>query len=498
MEKLQEDFIKLREFQEGEKRVKAMLTKYEANMEKYLAPWIAFSKDAKYVYPSQGLLLTPYDYISYHSLQMLPLERVVQTLRMRMFFLTMFNHPYRMKFLKKVDRAKFSPPPKVKSGVIKRFIGQGLGFSIGDLGAVVVGGDRERVSRTQRYGQGPFIKLGKQARSLFVGSASPDVWNSAAAISTMAASHCLSAIPRNGLMSDVKRQVDLAAEVFDWLKILEKELLSERKDKKVLSDYWKKNVCGTLPAEQEKALERAIPLYEVGVRTFRVYSPEPGFGLVKTVKALRHEFGEKIEIFAGQVISVEQAKMLEVEGADGIYIGIGGGGRCITGVRSGSVVDWPELLWLLRGEIKIPVIVEGGASDHVATTLLLGASGIGVSRVVAGGTIESPGGALYCSDKNGKLFKPYGGEASARTKYLDGKILPFNIPAFVEGETTQAWMSYVAFTHPTLTYNLHLLNEDAILALVFRSVDSIHQLQAIDPSPLRQITSEGSFQRNTH
>ncbi len=96
------------------------------------------------------------------------------------------------------------------------------------------------------------------------------------------------------------------------------------------------------------------------------------------------------------------------------------------------------------------------------------------------------------------MFKPYGGEASARTKYLDGKILPFNIPAFVEGETTQAWMNYVAFTHPTLTYNLHLLNEDAILALVFRSVDSIHQLQAIDPSPLRQITSEGSFQRNTH
>ena len=137
-------------------------------------------------------------------------------------------------------------------------------------------------------------------------------------------------------------------------------------------------------------------------------------------------------------------------------------------VRSGSAIDWPELVWKLRGEINIPIIVEGGASDHVATTLLLGASGISVSRVVAGGTIESPGGLLYCSDDSGKLFKPYGGEASARTKYLDGKLLPFTIPSFVEGETTKAELSYIKNVHPTLTYNLHVLIEDAILAMVFR------------------------------
>ncbi len=57
MEKLQENFIKLSEFQEGEKRVKAMLIKYENNMEKYLAPWMAFSKDAKHVYPSKDYCL---------------------------------------------------------------------------------------------------------------------------------------------------------------------------------------------------------------------------------------------------------------------------------------------------------------------------------------------------------------------------------------------------------------------------------------------------------
>lgn len=498
MTRLQEDFARLRDYRLGEARIKALLRKDEQDIEKYLAPWIRFSKDAKHVYPSQGLLITPHDYISYESLQMLPQEKIVQTLRMRMFFLTMFNHPYRMKFLQKVNNSTFSAPPKVHSDVMSKSIADGLAFSIGDLGATVLGGEKERISRTERYAQGPFVKLGRQARSLFVGSASPDVWNSAAAIATMAASHCLSAIPRNGLMSDVKRQVDLAKEVFEWIERIEKDVLRGRKDRKKISGYWRRNVCGTLPADPTKALARARPLYEAGVQSFRVYSPEPGSGTIETVKALRQEFGQKVEIFAGQVVSVSQGKAIEKAGADGLFVGIGGGGRCITGVRSGSVVDWPELVWMLRGEVNVPVVVEGGASDHIATTLLLGASGVGVSRVVSGGTIESPGGALFCAGRDGKLFKPYGGEASARTKYLDGKLMPFNIPSFVEGETTKSEMNYVAFTQPTLTYNLHLLNEDAILALVFRGVETVGELHRLDPSPLRRITAEGSFQRKTH
>ena len=105
---------------------------------------------------------------------------------------------------------------------------------------------------------------------------------------------------------------------------------------------------------------------------------------------------------------------------------------------------------------------------------------------------------LFCSDSEGKLFKPYGGEASARTKYLENKVLPYDVPSFVEGETSKAELSYVKHALPTLTYNLHLLNEDAILAMVFRNVSSITQLHAIDPSPLRRNTSYDIMQRNTH
>lgn len=492
------DFEDLRNGDAGEKRILEKLHKYEKNLGDYLEPWWNLSRVDSKVYPSQGLLLTPYDGLGVSRTQMLSQEQVIQTLRLRMFFLELFNHPYRLEHLNQVNKQKFSPPQKIESVLWQKVMESGMALAIGDIGAGVVPAKKGRISRTERYAQGPFVKLGKQARSLFIGSASPDVWNSGLAISTMAASLCLAGIPRNGVLSDVTRQADIAEEVFLELDNLATIVLSGRSDKQEVLRMWRRNVMGVVEASPEKALTRTEALYKKGVRCFRVYSPEPGTGPVATTEALRKEFGNDIEIFSGQIVNTEQAKLAEEAGVDAIIVGIGGGGRCITGVRSGSVIDWPELVWKLRGEVGVPVIVEGGATDHVAVTLLLGASGICVSRAVAGGTIESPGGLLFCADEGGKLFKPYGGEASARTKYLDGKLLPFGVPAFVEGETTRAELSYIKHALPTLTYNLHLLIEDAILALVFRGVETVQDLQSISPSPLRQITNLGVAQMRTH
>lgn len=492
------DYEELMDPVKGKKRIKDKLKDKEQNYHEYLEKWYALSKEAKFVYPSQGLLQTPFDYLDIKSLSLLPQEQLIETLRMRRFFLELFNHPLRIQHLNEVNSNKFVAPPKVKSKAVEYLVETGSALSIGDLGSTIGGSQKERLSRKERYASGPFIKLGKQARSIFVSSASPDVWNSAPAIATMAASHCLAGVPRNGLTSSLERQTDLAREVFVWLDDMADEVLEGRKDKKEILNMWKANVCGTLETNAQKVMTRAQALFDVGVRSFRIYSPEPGTGALETVKVLRKEFGNEVEIWAGQVVDVKQAKDLEAAGADGLFVGIGGGGRCITGVRSGLAIDWPELVFNLRGEISIPIIAEGGASDHIAVSLLLGASGISVSRVVSGGTIESPGGILYCIDSNGRLFKPYGGEASARTKYLDGKLLPFDIPSFVEGEVTKAEMSYIKHVRPTLTYNLHLLIEDAILALVFRGANSIQDLQAIDPSPLRLLSTSGDFQRHTH
>lgn len=491
-------FSTFRDIKLWESYIGSKLAPHEQDTASYLKYWYIESQENSHAYPSQGLLTTPFDFLPSFTKAMLPLDKMIQILRVRQYFLELFNHPERIEYLKKIDKQAWASPREISSPVMERAIKTGRALSVEDLGIAVVGSQNSRVSRKTHFLQGPYIKLGRHARSVLVGSAMPDIYSSVYALSTMAQCHSLTGVPRNGPLTDIKRQQTIVKEV--WKALGESEVLIGRtkSDQAYLLSSWKKNIMGVVEGDPDKALKRAMALYEVGVRTFRIYSPEPGVNVLRCLKKLRKHLGDEVELFAGQVVDVEQAQQLESAGADGLYIGIGGGGRCITGVRSGSVIDWPILLWQLRGKINIPVIVEGGASDHIATTLSLGATGIGVSRIAGGGTIESPGGMLYCLDEKGKYFKPYGGEASARTKYLDDKMLPFGIPSFVEGETRVSYMNHLPYGAPTIPFNLFSLTEDVILSLVFRGTSTLADFQNIDPSPLRAKTESGSRLQNTH
>lgn len=491
-------FKTFRDVKLWETYINSKLAPFEKDTPSYLKYWYIESRENSHAYPSQGLLTTPYDFLPNHQKAMLPLEKMFKILRIRQYFLELFNHPDRIPFLKLADQQSWVAPPYVENPAMELAIANGHALSVEDLGISVVGSQNERISRKDHFLKGPVVKLGRQARSLLVGSAMPDVYSSVYALSTMAQCHSLSGVPRNGPLSDIKRQCDLIKQV--WTALSESEVLIGRSksDRDYLLNHWKKNIMGVVEGDPDKALRRAQALYDVGVRTFRIYSPEPGINVLRCLKKLRQSLGDGVEIFAGQVVDQEQAKQLEAAGADGLYIGIGGGGRCITGVRSGSVIDWPILLWQLRGQINIPVIVEGGASDHIATTLSLGATGIGVSRIAGGGTIESPGGMLYCIDEKGRYFKPYGGEASARTKYLDNKMLPFGIPSFVEGETRVSYMDHLPYGAPTIPFHLFSLTEDIVLSLVFRGTNSLSAFQALNPSPIRLKTESGARLQSTH
>jgi len=105
---------------------------------------------------------------------------------------------------------------------------------------------------------------------------------------------------------------------------------------------------------------------------------------------------------------------------------------------------------------------------------------------------------LYCINENGKYFKPYGGEASSRTKYLDDKMLPFGIPSFVEGKTRVSYMNHLPYGAPTIPFNIFSLTEDIILSLVFRGVTSLSEFQNLDPSPLRVKSESAGRLQNTH
>lgn len=461
-------------------------------------------------YPSQGLIETAFDDPGINRpIQELSADKRKDILIESLYYLILYNHPTRLEHLIQTEAKPFSPPKKYPSAIFRFAEHKGEALAIGDFGLHIAGlsgqddeTKSDRIKRTERFAHGPWIKLGRFARSPFVGSANPDVWGAAPAIAAMAQTNSLVGLPRDGFFLSIERQVDLAKKTIEWLEHSPLSYIDPQLHKKLLP-RWKHNLMGVLEAFTPRGLERAAALYAAGVRCFRIYSPEPGYGLVRTLAALtsfaKKNKWEAIEIFVGQVVNIEQALELEKLGADGIYIGIAGGGRCTTGVRSGSAVDWPELVWDLRGKLHIPVIVEGGASDHVAESFALGVSGIGVTRAAGGGTIESPGGHSYFVDEHSKLFKYYGGEASARMKSMGGRIGPFGIIPYVEGEATKVYLEYDrSTTKPTLMRKVYLLLGDAILSMVFQNAVNLTELQNTGAQNLRRVTLSEIQQRYTH
>lgn len=455
------------------------------------------STNDTHAYPDQGLQITPYDEQPDDlETKQLDDELIETTFHAWLYYLELFNHPDRLNALFKENKADFQPPQPSDNSLLDDKDNQIVG--INEFSLTPTGAKKDRTKRTERFKNGPFVKLGCQARIPFVGSANPDIWGSTPAIASMVMSHALCGVPRDGFYSNPERQADLAKSVFN---MLEKSPALHGKDPEVqvkLLEMWRHNVMGVLEANPQKAQERFTHLYEAGVRTFRIYSPEPGSGPLETLKILRKkEDLEPIEIFVGQVVDLEQAQDLETEGADGVYLGIGGGGRCTTGVRSGVGINWPQLVWEMRGQLNIPIIVEGGGSDYVAQSLSLGATGIGVTRAVGGGTIESPGGYLYFNDETG-LWKPYRGEASAGMKSMGGRIGPYGIIPYVEGEGTRAYLEYGRGNVPTILQKLNLLLGDAIMGHVFQNVPSIEKLQEVGAKSLRLSGAGEMSLRQTH
>jgi hypothetical protein len=460
----------------------------------------ASTTDSDAAYPDQGLVITDYDEQPAElTTQQLDQDIVEKTIHAWLYYLEVFNHPERLEALFRENEADFVPPQASDNQLLDDHTHEIIG--INEFSLTPTGSNKDRTKRTERFKNGPFVKLGRQARIPFVGSANPDIWGSTPAIASMAMSHSLCGVPRDGFYSDPERQADLAKSVFEMLEKSPALIGKEPDVQDQLLEMWKHNVMGVLEANPEKAIDRATILYEAGVRTFRIYSPEPGLGPLQTLEKLRErekELGwEPIEIFVGQVVDLNQALTLEKAGADGIYLGIGGGGRCTTGVRSGVGINWPQLVWEMRGKLTIPIIVEGGGSDYVAQSLSLGTTGIGVTRAAGGGTIESPGGSLYFDSTEG-LWKPYRGEASAGMKAMGGRIGPFGFIPYVEGEGTKAYLEHGRGNVPTILQNLNLLLGDAIMAHVFQNVQSIEELQKVGAESLRLSGAGEVAIRHTH
>ena len=133
----------------------------------------------------------------------------------------------------------------------------------------------------------------------------------------------------------------------------------------------------------------------------------------RTIRRLREQFNDDLQIIGGNVASAAGAKTLIEAGADGVKVGVGPGSTCTTRVVAGAGV--PQLTAIMEaasvaGERGIPVIADGGIkySGDITKAIAAGADCCMIGALFAG-TEESPGETVLY---RGRAYKEYRGMGS--------------------------------------------------------------------------------------
>lgn len=135
--------------------------------------------------------------------------------------------------------------------------------------------------------------------------------------------------------------------------------------------------------------------------------------VMDTIKSLRKEFGDDVQIIAGNVATAEGTQDLISYGVDAVKVGVGPGSICITRIVAGAGV--PQLTaihnsFMAAKDEKIPLIADGGirTSGDISKAIAAGASTVMLGNLL-GGTTESPGIPVT---RNGRRVKIIRGMAS--------------------------------------------------------------------------------------
>ena len=163
----------------------------------------------------------------------------------------------------------------------------------------------------------------------------------------------------------------------------------------------------------EKGVERALALFEAGADAGSVDTAHGhSHGVIETVREIRSQAPDKVQIVAGNIATGAAADMLVDAGANAVKVGIGPGSICTTRIVSG--VGVPQLTAVLGvvsecGKNDIPVIADGGIkySGDIAKAIAAGADCVMAGSVLAG-TDESPGETILYQGRSYKIYRGMG------------------------------------------------------------------------------------------
>ena len=162
------------------------------------------------------------------------------------------------------------------------------------------------------------------------------------------------------------------------------------------------------------ARERAAAMVRAGVDALVVDTAHGhSRGVIQMIEWLKGEYGDAVEVVAGNVASAEGAEALIKAGADAIKVGIGPGSICTTRVVAG--VGVPQISAILAcapvaARYDVPLIADGGIqySGDIAKAIAAGADSAMLGNLFAG-VDESPGEIILYQ---GERFKEYRGMGS--------------------------------------------------------------------------------------
>jgi hypothetical protein len=381
----------------------------------------------------------PKDFYKGLKISKMPKEIIEEAEKSRIFALAILNHPERIASLKEAQKLEFKKPSLAHSRILDKAEQEHRLINFSDVGAVQPDLSSDRLHRRKLFQKGPFVATSNKK---VVGVRLPIttgsmITGSAESIAVSAMTGSLAFAYKESLCHDPAVQSSVVKSAVDMIyEAIEDPFWSKRKDKDTLLSFWLNQIGVTVGHEVNDAIPRIKPLYpllksgKLKSLAVRVYNPQVSKETVDVIKALRKQYGDTLEIFAGQANSVEAAEELIDAGADAIGSGIAGGLRCTTSIVSGVAVSVLRDLWRMRGKVNAPIFVDSAVSYYWGLALLLGASMLVKPSHFVG--IESIGGRYPFH--NGKdYYVPYNGEASSINKEHIGKIMKNGHPFAPEG-----------------------------------------------------------------
>jgi len=247
----------------------------------------------------------------------------------------------------------------------------------------------------------------------------PPVTGSVDVVTTAAMSFMRSWIPRNGYFAHSEKQVKLF------------EASKKRIESYNLPDDIKDIVLRQIGVSVggnnvEQTMKDAQAMYDVGCRSFRIYTTNPGIEVVDTARALRKQFGEDITICVGPIADIEQAIALSAPDVkvNELLAGHGGGENC-TSLSAGGSPNSLELAYLMSIDTRFnhtSIGLEGGTGEHLAPWLPF-VDKISKDGGMIAGVVETTGG-LFIENTKGDIVTPYHGSASPATILMESLLYP--------------------------------------------------------------------------